>query len=176
MLIVIYGGSGSGKSEYAENISVSLHQSNLYYIATMRPYDDESFIKIERHRQMRSTKNFETVERYINIESVKVNKDSTVLLECMSNLVANEIFSEAGAKQETFKAIKRGIAVLMKQADHLIIVTNNIFDDGMEYDNDTNMYLETLAKVNQYICSIADKVVEVVHGIDIPLKNTNPGD
>lgn len=176
MLIVIYGGSGSGKSEYAEHICVTLNKSQLYYIATMQPFDEESLLKIDRHRQMRSEKAFETIECYTNIKTIEIKPKGTVLLECMSNLVANEMFSENGANVETFETIKCGITSLTKQAENLIIVTNNVFDDGVEYDSDTKIYLETLAKVNQFICSIADKVVEVVHGIDLTLKNTITGD
>lgn len=50
MLYLVTGGSGSGKSEYAENLAVSLKKENLIYIATMFPFDDESLKKIERHK------------------------------------------------------------------------------------------------------------------------------
>lgn len=42
MLIVVTGGSGSGKSEYAENIAVSFGKEPLIYIATMLPFGEES--------------------------------------------------------------------------------------------------------------------------------------
>ena len=44
MLAVITGGSGSGKSEYAESVATSLAKRDglpLYYIATMRPFGAE---------------------------------------------------------------------------------------------------------------------------------------
>ncbi len=170
MFTVIYGGSGSGKSEYAENMAVSLDASQLYYIATMQPFDEESFKKIERHRQMRSAKNFRTVECYTDISKVHIEKNSTVLLECMSNLVANEIFSEEGAGQNTYDSVKAGILSLMAKTKHLLIVTNNVFEDGTVYDVDTRNYLETLGKVNTCISGMADCVVEVVHGIAIYIK------
>lgn len=45
MLTVITGGSGSGKSAYAENYisdtALKYDNYNKYYIATMKVYDDE---------------------------------------------------------------------------------------------------------------------------------------
>ena len=46
MLTLITGGSGSGKSEFAEDLSVSYKSNNLIYIATMFLYDNESLKKI----------------------------------------------------------------------------------------------------------------------------------
>ena len=57
MFYMISGGSGSGKSEYAESIAVKLAEENkkagavsLTYIATMMAFDDEARLKIQRHR------------------------------------------------------------------------------------------------------------------------------
>ena len=94
MLIVVTGGSGSGKSQYAEDQVVQLSRemsgdAKLYYIATMYPFDEESHKRIARHRDMRREKNFETVEQYTNLKELEFPKESIVLLECMSNLTAN---------------------------------------------------------------------------------------
>ena len=94
MLYLVTGGSGSGKSEYAENLAVSLKKENLIYIATMFPFDDESLKKIERHKIMRKNKGFLTKECYKNLGDISIYKNSTVLLDCMSNLVANEMYME----------------------------------------------------------------------------------
>ena len=54
MVVFITGGSGSGKSEYAEQRAVALREkekaSELIYIATMEAQDAESKKRIERHR------------------------------------------------------------------------------------------------------------------------------
>ena len=43
-------------------------------------------------------KNFKTFECYTGLEKLTVPQNSTVLLECMSNLVANEMYSPNGRK------------------------------------------------------------------------------
>jgi adenosylcobinamide kinase/adenosylcobinamide-phosphate guanylyltransferase len=42
MVTLVYGGAGSGKSEFAEALAVSNGSKNLLYIATMIPLDSEN--------------------------------------------------------------------------------------------------------------------------------------
>lgn len=169
MIVVIIGGSGSGKSEFAEASAIELNQGGLVYIATMQPYDEESKGRVKRHQIMRQSKNFRTIECFTELSKVVVKENTTALLECMSNLVANEMFSEHGAKENTLVAIKQGIMHLVELTDHLLIVTNNIFDDGFQYDEETMRYMNLLGDINRWLCDIGDRVVEVVHGIPINL-------
>ena len=60
-------------------------------------------MRILRHRQMRAGKGFETVERYTDLKGLKLDPDSVVLLECMSNLTANEMFQERVPMKELWK-------------------------------------------------------------------------
>ena len=170
MVTIIIGGSGSGKSEYAENLIVQYGEecgSSLIYIATMQPYDKETEMRIQKHQLMRQIKNFSTLECYTGLDMVKLEDHPLILLECMSNLVANEMFSDKGAKENTIKAVLQGVENLMHQADHLVVVTNNVFGAGSNYDATTLEYLSILGEINRRICSLADQVIEVVHGIPI---------
>ena len=62
MFILITGGSGSGKSEFAEAQILRLSREKRIYLATMKCFDEESKKRIARHRKMRAEKQFETVE------------------------------------------------------------------------------------------------------------------
>ena len=64
MFHVVTGGSGSGKSAYAEQCILDFQGENRIYIATMYPFDEESHRRIARHRAMRAEKKFTTIERY----------------------------------------------------------------------------------------------------------------
>jgi adenosylcobinamide kinase/adenosylcobinamide-phosphate guanylyltransferase len=192
MFIVVIGGSGSGKSELSESLAVKLNQDKLIYLATMKPFGEEGRKRIERHQKLRQDKNFRTIECYTNLSTVSIAQGSTVLLECMSNLVANEMFSDDNVivntvekqgneiekqrntfkKQENIlKKVAMNIRQIIHQADHLIIVTNNVFEDGFQYDDTTMEYMKVLGQINQQICTIADQVIEVVHGIPIYIIN-----
>ena len=61
MFTLVTGGSGSGKSEYAESLVDSWNDPKIY-IATMMPFDEETRKKIQRHREMRRDKGFITLE------------------------------------------------------------------------------------------------------------------
>ena len=75
MLYLVTGGSGSGKSEYAEKLAVLNHQKeqgSLYYIATMVSYDEECQERIRRHRVMRKDKVLQTLECFCHIGQLYV--------------------------------------------------------------------------------------------------------
>ena len=167
MLTLVTGGSGSGKSAFAEDKVLAFGEAQRVYIATMHPFDEESHKRIERHRKMRAGKGFETVECYTGLKDVKLPSGCVVLLECMSNLVANEMFEEQGAHEQTVKDIISGIDELVRQAAHVVIVTNEIFSDAVVFDKEMASYLEYLGKINQAVALRADEVVEVVYGIPV---------
>ena len=167
MLTIVTGGSGSGKSAFAEDKVLAFGEAQRVYIATMHPFDEESHKRIERHRKMRAGKGFETIECYTGLKDVKLPSGCVVLLECMSNLVANEMFEEQGAHEQTVKDIMSGIDELVRQAAHVVIVTNEIFSDAVVFDKEMASYLEYLGKINQAVALRADEVVEVVYGIQV---------
>ena len=64
MIALVIGGSGSGKSAYAEQMAVkAAGNGSLYYVATMQVYDEEGKKKVERHQKMRAGKGFLTIEQ-----------------------------------------------------------------------------------------------------------------
>ena len=170
MMVLVTGGSGSGKSAYAEDRVLSLGEGRRIYIATMYPFDLESKRRIDRHRRMRAGKGFETVERYTNLKELVLPKDSTVLLECMSNLAANEMFNEDGAKENTVDEIMEGIRLLKDHVKNLVVVTNEIFSEVSSYEGETGMYRIYLGEINRRMAEMADEVYEVVYGIPVLVK------
>lgn len=167
MFILVTGGSGSGKSAYAENEVVKLGEGQRIYLATMMSFDEESKKRIARHRRMRADKHFRTVECYTGLKSVMLPENSIVLLECMSNLTANEMFTPEGAGEHTVEEILNGVRHLKEQARHLVVVTNEIFSDGYQYDSETERYQKYLGRINQEMGLMADRVAEVVYGIPL---------
>ena len=151
MFHVVTGGSGSGKSAFAEQCILDCQGNKRIYIATMYPFDEESHRRIARHRAMRAEKKFTTIERYTDLEHLTIPQGADVLLECMSNLTANEIYQEGGAGDNTVKAILNGIHHLLEQAGNLVVVTNEVFSDGITYDPETEKYLEKLGAINCHV-------------------------
>lgn len=193
MITLVTGGSGSGKSAYAESLLYSC-EGIRYYIATMQIYDAEGEKKVERHRKLRAGKGFLTIESPMNVGKIQFvcageaeqaqyrqeterkvqgsSEKKSALLECMSNLTANEMFTKDGMKseEEVVEKIVSEIQTLSQKLDNLVIVTNNVFEDGVIYDAGTMEYLRALGRINAALARLADRVAEVVVGIPVELK------
>lgn len=183
MMVLVIGGSGSGKSAYAEQLAVSLAQGNdfakermrKYYLATMRIWDAEGQRKADRHRRLRSGKGFLTIEQPAAVHGALEKMEAgerTVLLECISNLAANEMFSEENMKtaMQTTEAVVRSVALLKEQTTHLVVVSNNVFEDGVSYNETTMEYISAMGSINRKLAEMAEQAAEVVAGIPVMLK------
>ena len=177
-MILVIGGSGSGKSIYAEKTALQLaKEKNIikYYLATMQIFDSETQKKADGHRVFRQGKGFITIEQPIDIgkafEKMEA-EDAVALLECITNLTANEMFSKETAISEAkvIAKITKNVEQLSKKLTHLVIVSGNIFEDGAIYDPATLGYIRAMGIINQTLAAMADEVVEVVVGIPIVLK------
>lgn len=172
MFTLIIGGAGSGKSAFAEELAAHQPGPRLY-IATMQPYDSECHARIAKHRAQRAGRGFLTLERYTDLAGAvgQLPKGSSVLLECMSNLVANELYSPEGRGAD---AAVLGVEALLPHCRHLAVVTNEVFSGGAHYAGDTLHYLQELAQVNRRLAARADTVVEIVCGLPNLLKGGLP--
>lgn len=168
-MILLTGGSACGKSSYAEALCQRFEQPR-YYIAAMRPYGDGSAEKIERHRRMRKGKGFETIERYTDLAGLVLPERGTVLLECICNLTANEMFDEQGNMVDPYEAVISGVAALNAQCENLVVVTNDVGSDNKDYDPGTKAYVRALGRINAALAQQADAVYELVCGIPLVLK------
>jgi len=169
MIVLVTGGSGCGKSTWAEKLIASLPMEKRVYIATMQVYDDESVQRVARHRAQRADKGFRTIECEKDLASAQVEEGSIVLLEDLVNLMANEMFDGGDVRR-----IVPALHELAKKCRHLIMVTNDVFSDGIDYAESTQEYLRQLAHLNNAAAQIADSVVEVVYSIPIAVKGELP--
>ena len=174
MMTLVIGGAASGKSEYAEGLVLASACKKRIYIATMEPFDAECLRRIEKHRRMRAEKRFETLECYTDLTFVTVPPDSVVLLECVGNLCANEMYSPHGSGDRVAEVILVGVAHLKDQCGDLVVVSNEVFAGGSCYEEGTMAYLRQLAQINRRMANLADNVCEVAYGIPVYYKGKEP--
>ena len=170
MMHLITGGSGSGKSAYAEQQVMEAGEKKRIYVATMMPYGEEGKMRVKRHREMRKEKQFETIESPIRLDKIRIPNRGIVLREDLGNLTANELYDPKGAGVNTAKAVLHGVEILYKQCEHLIVVGNEVFSGGAAYADETDLYLKVLAQIQNGIAARADLVCRVVCGITVYYK------
>ena len=168
MLTLVTGGAACGKSEYAESLFAGI-EGTLYYAATMhRAPDNETQERIRRHRMMRAGKGFITLEQETDIGSLPLEKAGGIIVECMSNLLANEMFDEKRKNVVSF--ILEGIDRLCEKCHNIVLVTIESAMDGIGYDAFTNEYIVKMGQLNTALAKRADRVVEVVYSIPVCIK------
>lgn len=169
MRTLISGGAGSGKSALAERLAVESAAPVRVYLATMAVWGTEDRERVARHRALREGKGFVTVERTTGLETLCLPADSVVLLEDLGNLTANECFGAQGFPGAE-ERILAGLEHVSAQCRDLVVVTNELFSDGIQYPAETERYLNLLARLNRALAERFDRVVEVAAGLPIVWK------
>ena len=167
MRILVTGGSASGKSALAEQFTVQRSAGGRrLYLAAMQPFGEDAQFRIARHKKLRAGKGFDTVERYTDYAHfVPPQGYGAALFECVSNALANELFSPDGAGDA--RGIERCMDALEDACGSLVIVTNEASSDGLDYDPSTLHHIRQPGALNQRLAARADVVVESVCGIPV---------
>ena len=173
-IILVFGGSNSGKSEFAENLVMqyaSQQASTKVYLATMDASASYNQATIRRHKEKRKEKGFVTVEcPYDLLGAMPVIEEKgncVILLEDLSNLLSNQCF---GAEPRIEVDNMDGIERLAEKCETLVIVGNTINQDGAEYDELTLGYMQLLERQQAMVAKLADEVYEVVASVPCQVK------
>lgn len=157
-LILVSGVNGSGKSAFAERL-VSQTSGERYYIATMTPQTEENRQRIQKHRLQRSGLGFQTLELPRAVGGAPISSAAVVLLEDVSNLMANAFFVD----RKTVGQVFCDICTLQEHCRLLIAVTiSGLSPDG--YTGDTAAYIAALNDLNARLFLRADTAVSVDGG------------
>lgn len=164
MVYLIIGTPDSGKSKLAEELADELsgHRAK-YYIATMIPYGEEGAKRVEKHRAMRAGKGFTTLEMPFDAGSAVLPYDCVALLECVSNLAANEMFDRHTPPDQCEDKIAADICRLQDSVSDLVIVTNH-FGISEEFDEETVRYALLMDRINHRLSVLADRVIDLTAG------------
>ena len=171
MLILLTGGSGSGKSVYAEDLCLKLPAPH-YYVAALQTEGDGGAEKIAYNRRLHSEQGFITIERPRDLAGLVLSARGTALLECICHLTANEMFAADGRYHDPVDKVLAGVEELARQCTHLLVVTNDVGSDGAyaAADEATQAYVRALGQINAALAEQADAVYELVCGIPVQMK------
>ena len=158
MLTLIMGQNGSGKSRFAETYCHRLG-GRLIYIATMQPVGEEGAKRVQKHRRQREGLGFLTIEAPVG-PFPSVNFSDIVLLEDLSNLLANHMFMKDGGILDAYN----DVFSLNKACRSLVVVTISGLNSENITDSGTKEYILALNKLNEMLLKDADLAIKMVDG------------
>ena len=157
-LILVSGENNSGKSLFAENL-VAKSTGKRYYIATMIAKTAQNRKRIQKHKKQRENLSFVTLEVPYSLSECNVEKDSVVLLEDVSNLVANNLFDKDRGHDGVF-------ADILNLTDRCALVVAVTISGivSSDYDGETAMYIDSLNNINERLKKEASVCINMADG------------
>lgn len=181
-IILCSGGARSGKSEFAEQLALSL-KGRKAYVATGQAFDDEMKDRIKKH-QLRRAKEWITFEiplyLHKNWEQIK-NVSDVILIDCLTMFTSNHVFAHGDINtQEDSNRIEsiilEELRLLLQEINNsndktVIFVTNEI-GLGIVPENKLARYFRDITgRVNREVASAANKMYLTISGVTIELKS-----
>jgi adenosylcobinamide kinase/adenosylcobinamide-phosphate guanylyltransferase len=99
-------------------------------------------------------------------------------LDCLGTLAANEMFSKPDAEEITgsmdvlYDRILSGIGQIKDSVSMLVVISNELFSDGIIYDGMTESYLHLMGRLHCALAVKADVAVECAAGCVITHKGS----
>ena len=166
-IILITGGSRSGKSSYAEQLALSLSEAPVY-LATARIWDDEFRERVRRHQERRGPQwtNIEE-EKYLSRHDLS---GRVIVVDCLTLWCTNFFFDLESDVDRALEAAKAEFDRFTAQDATFLIVTNEIGMGGTSDNEIQRKFTDLQGWMNQYAASQADEVILMVSGIPVKIK------
>lgn len=176
-LVLVTGGTRSGKSEFAEKY-LQAYTKKAAYIATAEILDEEMQKRVELH-QARRDSFWENYEAPYQAEKIVTNLPASVegvLLDCLTIYTANLLYQVENKENfmEKVAFIQNEIAKLIiasKQTGKLsVFVTNEVGAGIVPANKLSREYCDISGWVNQQVANACDEVYFVVCGQAVDVK------
>jgi adenosylcobinamide kinase/adenosylcobinamide-phosphate guanylyltransferase len=166
-IILITGGSRSGKSSYAEQLALSLSGTPVY-LATARIWDDEFRERVRRHQERRGPQwtNIEE-EKYLSRHDVS---GRVVVVDCLTLWSTNFFFDLESDVDRALDALKAEFDRFTDQDATFLFVTNEIGMGGTSDNALQRRFTDLQGWMNQHVAARADEVILMVSGIPVKIK------
>ena len=170
-LTLVLGGMRSGKSRYAESLVAAAGELTLY-IATAEARDAEMAERI-RHHQGRRGPAWTTVEAPLDLAGSLRRQGTTgnpILVDCLTLWLSN--LMEAGRDPD----IETGtlLAALRDVTAPVVMVSNEVGLGIVPIGELTRRFADAAGRLNQAVAARADRVVLVVAGLPLVIKDVPP--
>lgn len=167
---LLLGGVRSGKSRYAQDLASP--GSRVAFVATAEALDDDMALRIARHKSERPAL-WTTVEVPVDLEDALIQcgeEFDLVLIDCLTLWISNLLGSEGGDSHRILARADRLCGVLRGISASVILVSNEVGSGIVPVSEDGRLYRDLLGYVNQRVAAVADKVVLLVAGCPLVIK------
>ncbi|MBH19142.1 MAG: bifunctional adenosylcobinamide kinase/adenosylcobinamide-phosphate guanylyltransferase [Crocinitomicaceae bacterium] len=164
--ILVTGGNRSGKSLFAEELTLSFGKKPSY-LATAINIDDEMNKRINVHKKRRKNLWYEYESPLNLIETLKkTDKDSPILIDCITLWLNNIFYKKKNWRTE----VDRFSKFLVNLNQPLILVTNEVGSGLVPMNKLSRNFQDASGITNQILASVCDDVYLVVCGIPTKIK------
>lgn len=172
MIWLVTGGERSGKTRYAMNLARQL-SSHPLYIATARRWDEDFEQRIKHHMAERD-ENWTTteIEKYIGDVDLGAK---VVVIDCVTLWLTNFFFDNNQDVELSLKEAQAQFDKLAQREQTTIFVSNEIGMGVHAPTKTTRQFVELHGWMNQYIADRCQKVILMVCGIPLTIKETHSG-
>jgi adenosylcobinamide kinase/adenosylcobinamide-phosphate guanylyltransferase len=167
-LTLVLGGARSGKSRYAEGLIAALLPPWIY-IATAEPGDAEMAERIALHRSRRGG-GWQTIEAPHDLTAALATAaaGAPVLVDCVTLWLSNRMLADADMEAEV-----AGLEAALDGRRSPAVLVSNEVGSGIVPDNAlARRFRDLQGRLNQRLAARADRVVLVVAGLPIVVKET----
>ncbi|MBA3035509.1 MAG: bifunctional adenosylcobinamide kinase/adenosylcobinamide-phosphate guanylyltransferase [Desulfobacterium sp.] len=172
-ITLITGGCKSGKSRHALELADNVKGDRKLFVATCIPFDDEMKERIRRHQEERS-KTWHTLEVPVLLSETISEwsaKSDIILIDCLTLWINNIMFQHPDIDKVTDN-IQNLVSSIKNSCCPVVLVSNEV-GSGIVPDNElARFFRDAAGLVNQKIASISDKVIWMVAGIPVVIKET----
>ncbi len=175
-IILVTGGTRSGKSDYALQRGEACPGRHCF-IATCNPVDPEMTRRVKKHQQTRSAEIWHTIEEDLYPgRSISAGDFDVYLVDCLtlwiSNLMAYCAHEGSVCSADFLNAQVVGLLGAVRQAAGTVIFVTNEVGMGVVPENDiARHYRDLVGMCNQLIAAQAKEVILVSCGLPLYIKN-----
>ena len=178
-LILVVGGSRSGKSDYAQERAEAIAADRFFLATCPPPADDdpEMAARVKRHREQRRGRGWQTREETLALSEVvrELPDGATVLIDCLTLWISNlllaahrrgDALSEAALEEMAGELVH----CCRERAGTVIMVSNEVGCGTVPEHALARCYRDLVGRCNRTVAEAADRVVLVSCGIPVRIK------
>lgn len=174
-MILVTGGTRSGKSTLAESLAAE-YGGRVLYVATAEPGDDEMRLRIERHQAGRPPEWGTLAAPRDAVSALRACEGEwdTVLFDCLTLYTTNLMLEQEADSPDPEVVLAESMQGL---ADYLsdrwpqcVVVTNEVGSGIVPVHRLSRLFRDLQGRVNQLFARTADEVYLCVSGIPLMIK------